>query len=324
MKRILIIFLAAAFSNTLARAQANCSSGADLDPSTKAAVQQAAESYAQQAIAGDVQGLRSNAAPALASGFSSVESAINANKNNFASARATTRNVYVLDQAGSNPKGEFFCGVINSGDYTAFQIPNLAAGRYAIAVEDVRGGKSPLMISEILQQQGSAWKLAGFYLRQTQVGGHDANWYLQQARDFKAKNEPHIAWLYYLTAWQLQAPLTFMSNGQLDKIADEAQHVRPADLPTPQSPLTLNAGGKNFEVTSLEALPVGDSLDLVVRYKTPSIADTRQTFAENMSVMKAVVDKYPEYRQAFNAVVARAVDPSGQDYGSMMEMAKLK
>ena len=181
-----------------------------------------------------------------------------------------------------------------------------------------------MLISEVLQQQGSAWKLAGFYIRQTQIGSHDANWYLQQAREFKARGENHIAWLYYLTAWQLQAPLSFMSNSQLDKLADEMQRVRPPDLPSTQSPLALNSGGKTFEVTSVEALPVGDALDLVVRYKTPSISDTRQTFADNMSVMKAVVDKYPEFRQAFSAIVARAVDPSGQDYGSMMEMAKLK
>jgi len=115
-----------------------------------------------------------------------------------------------------------------------------------------------------------------------------------------------------------------MSNGRLDKIAEEMQHVRPPDQPSAQTPLSLNSGGKNFEVTSVEALPVGDSLNLVVRYKTPSIADTRQAFADNMSVMKAVIEKYPEYRQAFSWVVARAVDPSGQDYGSMMEMAKLK
>ena len=324
MKPIGIFLVLLAIATGSAWAQSTCSTAAEMDATNKNSIQQAAERYAQLAIAGDAQTLRSNAAPALASSFASVQTALDSNKNNFAAAQASTRSVFLLEQSAPNPKGEFFCGVMNAGDYTAFAIPNLPPGRYAVAVEDVKGGKSALTISEILQQQGNAWKLAGFYVRQSQIGSHDGTWYLQQARELKSRGQNRTAWFYYLTAWTLQAPLSFMSNNQLDKIADEMQKVRPADLPTAQSPMSLAAGGKTFQVISLEALPVGDALDLVVRYKTSSIADTRQTFADNMSVMKAVMDQYPEYRQAFGAVVARAVDPSGQDYGSMMETAKLK
>jgi len=41
-------------------------------------------------------------------------------------------------------------------------------------------------------------------------------------------------------------------------------------------------------------------------------------------LMKALVTKYPEFRDAFGGVVARAVDPSGQDYGAMLPMKDIK
>ena len=43
-----------------------------------------------------------------------------------------------------------------------------------------------------------------------------------------------------------------------------------------------------------------------------------------MAVIKALVTKYPELRDAFAAVVARAVEPSGKDYGSLLGMKDIK
>ncbi len=44
----------------------------------------------------------------------------------------------------------------------------------------------------------------------------------------------------------------------------------------------------------------------------------------NMAVTKALVSKYPEYREAFAGIVARAVESSGRDYGSLMPMKDIK
>jgi hypothetical protein len=40
--------------------------------------------------------------------------------------------------------------------------------------------------------------------------------------------------------------------------------------------------------------------------------------------MKALLAKYPELREAFDGIIARAVEPSGRDYGSMMAMKDVK
>jgi hypothetical protein len=41
-------------------------------------------------------------------------------------------------------------------------------------------------------------------------------------------------------------------------------------------------------------------------------------------VIKALVAKFPELREAFAGAVARAVDPSGHDYGTLLAMKDVK
>jgi hypothetical protein len=43
-----------------------------------------------------------------------------------------------------------------------------------------------------------------------------------------------------------------------------------------------------------------------------------------MALIKALVAKFPEFRDAFTGAVARAVEPSGRDYGSLLAMKDIK
>ncbi len=193
-----------------------------------------------------------------------------------------------------------------------------------MVIQKVSGDKDPVTLTMILQEMGGSWKLAGYYPRLNAIGGHDGDWYLTQARQYKAKNQMHDAWFYYLTAWDLLAPVNFMSNPQLDKIAQEMETARPADLPSQQSPMNLSANGKVFKITELAPVPVGNDLNLRVRYDSADASNSAVAFQDNMAVIKGVVAKYPELREAFSAVIARAVDGSGHEYGSLLAMKDVK
>ena len=69
---------------------------------------------------------------------------------------------------------------------------------------------------------------------------------------------------------------------------------------------------------------VGNDLDLIVKYQAADISNTNQAYQSNVAVIKALVTKYPEVRDAFAGVVARAVDPSGRDYGTLLAMKDIK
>lgn len=304
-----------------------CKMGSDLDAATKSALDNAAQKYYQMAAAGNTAALKQSSTQSVASDFSGIEAVLDKQKANFGQS-ATVRNTYELDAPGNGliEKAEFFCGIANSSDRVDFAIPNLPAGRYGLVVLDAQGGKEPMAVSFVLQQYASGdWKMAGFFARPSSLAGHDGNWYLNQARAYKAKGQNHDAWFYYLTAWDLSAAVPFMSTTTLDRIGEEAQTARPPDMPSAEQPMRLTAAnGKAYNITQLFALPVSDGLGLVVKFQVPDISNAAQTYQDNIAVMKDLVAKYPELREGFTSIVARAVAPSGQDYGTLLAMKDVK
>jgi hypothetical protein len=290
----------------------------------------AARHYFDLSAHGDVAGLRQNSIPMLAGSFGGVESAVKDNAAAFSGAHATVRPPFQLTADGPEPlpHAEFLCGVFGSSGQTAqsavFVLNNLPPGKYGVVILDVKGGKEGRMLTMILQQTGGDWKLAGFYVRPSEAAGHDAAWYAGKAREYKKKSQNHNAWLYFHEAIALSSPVDFMSTQASDRLYDETQSVQPADMPANGNAVELSAAGRSFRMTEVFPLGVGDDLDVVVKYSSLDISNTQKTFQDNMAVIKGLVVKYPELREAFAGVVARAVTPTGQDYGSMLPMKDIK
>ena len=302
-----------------------CASGDDLDAATKAAIDSAARQYLDMSRNGDVAGLKAHAIAAIAGDFAAIEQAVVTNRQYLAEGNSTVTGTYLLDASRAKaalPRADFYCGIYNSLQRLSFSIPNLPPGRYAVAIQKVNG-KDAITLTLVLQDVGG-WKLAGYYPRLDVIGGHDGQWYLTQARAYKAKSQLHDAWFYYLTAWDLNAPVNFVSTPQLDQIAEEMQEARPDDLPSDHAPLSLSANGKLFRVTELAPVPVDDNLDLRIRYQNPDAANSGIAFQDNLAVIKAILARYPELRDAFNSVIARAVDSSGHEYGSLLPVKDVK
>ncbi|MBV8050737.1 MAG: hypothetical protein JOZ80_06080 [Acidobacteriaceae bacterium] len=307
-----------------------CLTSADMDEPTRAALQNAGKKYFDMVSRGDSASLKQNALPSLASDFSGIENAIKDNQPALAGATGTARPPFLLKVEGTAPlqKAEFLCGVFGKTGQTSnsaeFVIPNLAPGNYGIVIMDASGPKGPRTVSFVLEQQGTDWKIGGFYIKDPQIKGHDGNWYAEKAREFKSKGENVDAWFYYVEARELLVPVPFMYTQTTDTLYDEMQSVKPADLPVSGNAVSLAGSGKSYSLTNVFPLPVGDDLDLVVKYQTADISDTAKTFQENTAVMKALLTKFPHLRDAFDGIVARAVEPSGRDYGSMLPMKDIK
>lgn len=306
-----------------------CLTADDMDKPTLGGLQDTAKRFFDMAARDDSASLRQNAIPGLAGDFSGVEAALKENQPSLVGAQATVRPPFLLkvESKTAVERAEFLCGVFGANGQTAnsaeFIIPNIAPGNYAVEIVDASGGKEPRTITFVLEQMGTEWKLGGFYVRSMQIGGHDSQWFAEKARAFKTKGQTHNAWFYYLAARDMLVPVTFMYTQATDKLYDEMQAVKPADLPS-EGPVDLSAGGKTYKLTSLFPLPEGKDFDLVVKYQSPDVSNSSKTFDENTAVMKALLTKYPEYREAFDGVVARAVEPSGRDYGSMLAMKDIK
>ena len=319
---LVVVFAAGAAAQT-------CLSAEDMDAATRSALEAAARKYYDLTAKGDVAALRQDAIPDVAANFGGIEAAVKENQANFTGAQPTLRPPYLLQAAGKEPlaRAEFLCGVFGKSGQTThsavFVIPNLPPNDYAVTILDVPA-KTPTTLSFALEKAGNDWKLAGFYARTLQVAGHQGQWFLERARAFKAKGQNRNAWLYFLEAHDLLSPVPFMSTMATDKIYDEMQSVQTADLPTSGSPVELVAGGKTYKLTTAFPVGVGNDVDLVVKYAAADISNSNLTYQDNLALIKALVTKYPELREGFTALIARAVEPSGRDYGTMMAMKDVK
>jgi hypothetical protein len=304
-----------------------CLTAGDLDAGARSTLESTAQQFFRMSAAGDYAGMKAAAVPSLASNFGGVETAVSQYKPDFTGAQATPTAIFVLENSAREPmaRAEFYCGIFNSPERTAFVIPNLAPGRYAVVTQDVSGGRQAVKLTLVLQQQGARWTLAGYTVKPIQVAGHDMNWYIAQARQYKSRGQNMAAYLLYLEAWYLSQPVEIEYTPQQDKLADEMQLARPSEWPSPSQPMNLMAGGKTYRVTQIFPDSVGSDLDLIIRYQAATdLSNTSAAFQDNMAVIKAMVSKYPELRGAFAGVVARAVDSSGRDYGSLLAMKDVK
>lgn len=299
-----------------------CLSGPDLDAASRTALETTGQRFFAMAAQGDATSLQQNALASLASSFGGIENAVRENQSNFSGAKATIRPPFLLklEATAAMDRAEFLCGVFGANgqtnDSTVFVIPNLPPGNYSVVIADVSTAKGPYTVSFVLQQQGTVWKLGGYYVKAVEAKGHNGMWYAEQARLYKTKGQMHNAWFYDLQAREMLVPVPFMSTLMTDKLYDEFQNLKPADLP----PFDLTISGKTVRVTNLFPLSVGTDLDIVVKYQAESVADTGKTFQDNVAVMKALMVKFPELREAFDGVVSRGVESSGRDYGTLLPM----
>lgn len=304
-----------------------CSQANEIEPALRAAIDNAASQFIQEAAHGDVQSLRKGSIPSVAAAFDGVQQAVTHDKGLLGD-QVTIRRDYFLDASKVTaplPRAEFFCGVYGSNGHTpsssSFAIPNLAPGQYALVLTNVTGGKIPYMVTVILQNLQGQWKLAGYFPKPGEVSGHDAVWYVQQARKYKQQGELHNAWFYYVVAWQIYSPVDFMSSMQLDKLSSEIQSARPADVPVTEAVPLLAANGRTYNLTQAFAVPDDHGqLSLVVKYRATDVSNTAQSFQDNSAVIKALVTRFPELRPAFSGIVARATTENGQDYGTLLAM----
>src|SRR5574341_224891 len=274
------------------------------------------------AARGDGAGLRQSATAALAADFAPVEAAVRGYQPIFAAAQPPQlRAEYLLEAEGAAPqeRAEFFCGVWATPGFTLFVLNKLAPGRYAILVLEAKSGPSAYRLSLVMAEQPQGWKLAGFYPRPAQVAGHDGAWFWEQARAYKSRKQYRNAWFYYLTARELLLLVPFMSNQQLEQMSGELTGLPPQGLPG-EKPVDFLAGGKVFKVAQVYVVPGDDGLQLVVQHQVKDASQSGSNYADNLALIRQWVVTYPEYREAFTAVVARASDASGRAYGSRLEM----
>jgi hypothetical protein len=310
-----------------------CLTGEDLEGAVRAKMEAAGVKYFDLAAKGDVAGLKGDAIPSVAGDFSGIATAVQENQSSFAKSQAVVRSTFELMAEGDAPleRAEFLCGVFGKTGQTSssaeFVLNSLPPGQYGIVILDVSNKTAPddgpYTLGLVLQQVAGDWKLGGFQVKDVRSGGHDSAWFAERARAFAAKGETHNAWYYFLEARNLATVVPFMSTRATDRMYDEAQKVAPADA-LDGVPKDLAGAEKNYKVKSAFAYGVAGQINLVVKFECADVSDAARSAAENQAVVRALVMKWPELRDGFAAVEARATDASGKDFGTLVMLKDLK
>jgi hypothetical protein len=305
----------------------SCKTQGTMTEAERAPIVQAARQIALDVQAGRTANLKAATVPAVAASFNSIAQSAAALAPLMTGATITVDAVYKLDASDAKPGDEqeqFFCDAGDNSSHVTFSIQHLPPGQFAFALVHATGVAKPQQIALLLQSlnAGSPWQLAGFFPKPLSVAGHDGLWYWEQARRYAQKKQMWNAWFYYSTAAYLLQPAGFFSSTNFDKLADEQQAGRPTDLPG-TTPLTVNADGTAYKVTSFRTDDALGGLDLVAHYNSTSsdpVADRTHTIA----VMRGLLTLHPELREAFHGLwVFADAGPGGQAFSLEQPMTEL-
>lgn len=259
----------------------------------------------------DAARVQSMTAPDLAANFAATGYIVQSTAAKIAGDTLRVTQLYRLDASGRKPgdnsEADFSCALSGSTDEVDFGIAGLPPGVYAFAIVEATGDR-PWLLAFLLQQQGSAWKMAGFYQHARTAAGHDGLWYWTTARTHAKAGQKWLAWVLYGEADQLLRPANFISTSHLDQLRTERRNSTPGELSegvSQQTPLVIKAkDGAEFHLTDLSSAATDDGrgLDLVIHYRADALSDPSAARARNTAVARALLQAHPELRQVFTGV----------------------
>lgn len=270
--------------------------------------------------ANDTERVRSMSTPDIASNFDPTTFVIHQTATATAGDMLQVTQLYRLDassrKAGDTSEADFGCALSGSTGEVDFSIPGLPAGVYGFAIVEA-DGERPWLLPVLLVQQGSSWKMAGFYPHARSAAGHDGIWYWTTARADAKAGKKWLAWVLYGEADQLLRPANFVSSTHLDQLRNERHSGAPGELSdgiSADNPLVIKAkDGSEFHFTSLGSIATDDGkgVDLVLRYRADSAVGNDAARARNVAAASAMLTVHPELREGFSGVSVFA-DISGQ------------
>jgi hypothetical protein len=307
--RGLLLPLLLALAAPFARADA-CTTQAQMTPAQRNDYMRAARLLVSDVQNGDLQGLRDDTLPSVAADFTGIANSAGALRPLVQQAGLTVDALFAFEAAqpaAAAQGAQFFCSPPGSTMTIVLSFTGLPPGKYVLAIVHATGVPKPQQISLILAQgTDGQWKLAGIFSKPMMLAGRNGAWYWAQARQFAERNNAWAAYFYYQIASFLAEPNDFLTSPNVDRLRREASQVHPANLPNGQ-PVTVDAGGMPFQITSVDTSADLGPLDLVIRYTpTPEQAvqlrNPVQARQQVVALMTSLLAVHPGLRSAFHGL----------------------
>jgi len=307
---VVAFFLACLWKFVPAAHATSCTTQSQMTPAERDSFSRTAEAVLADVQSGNAENIRAMAVPAVAADFKGMSDSVAHLKPLVQTATITIDSLYILDATGNPPGGsrsDFYCG----SPVVVWSFPSLPPGAYAVAIVHATGTPHPQQVTVILSKStDNRWLLAGMVDRPMTSAGHDGLWYWVSARKYAKSKANWDAWFYYRLATDLLDPLNSLSSPNLSKLQQEADQIRPQDLPG-TAPMTFNADGELFAVTAVDTTTALGALDLDVHYKPDAtqaaqLQDPTGARKQVTAVMSGLLRMHPELPKAFHGIWVHA------------------
>lgn len=288
-----------------------CTTQAAMTAAQRTELAGAAMALANGVQSGNAEAVRGLTDLSIITDFSGTDYLVRSTSSRLAGDALRVTQLYLLDatarKAGDTGDADFSCPLSGTTSETDFSIGGLPPGRFAFVMVEATGGARPWLLSFLLRQQGTAWKMAGFYPHARTAAGHDGVWYWTTARTRAKAGQKWSAWLLFSEADALLRPAGFLLSTHLEKLRNDQREAAPPELSNGVSagtPLVLSGKGGEFHFTSLstDSSDDGKRLNIMLHLKVDSVADTAAARMRNLAAAGAFVNAHPELRNDFQGV----------------------
>ncbi|HEX4154663.1 MAG TPA: hypothetical protein VHY48_03535 [Acidobacteriaceae bacterium] len=329
------VVLAAGVLGAAARAQ-TCTTQAAMGAGMRQALAGSALALASAIKGNDAARVESMADHDLAANFDATAYIVHTNAAKIANDTLQVTQVYELDASArktgdTTEAGEvdFACPLRGTTDEVDFAISGLPPGVYGFVMVEAAGDR-PWLLSFLLEQQGSGWKMAGIYPHARTAAGHDGLWYWTTARAAAKAGHKWLAWVLYDEADQLLRPANFATSTHLDELRAERHTNAPSELSdgvSEATPLVIQGrAGAEFHVIDLGSAGTDDGkgMDLILHYKAETLTDPAAETARNAAAAGALLAAHPELREDFTGISVFAETEGRPPFATELGMGEVK
>jgi hypothetical protein len=188
--------------------------------------------------------------------------------------------------------------------------------------EDLEGA-SQRTTSVWLEHEGGEWRVRAFNFGLSRILGKDSEQLWEAARQQRARgNDFNAAMLYFAAKGTAERGPFYQARMFQDFNADYRTFVAPETI-RGEGPYTWTFDGDTFTVTRLHYMGFGSGdVGLIIDHSPAAWTESAEASAINHRLIDGFRGAFPEWREAFDAVIARAAKPgTNQTWGTVYTAA---
>lgn len=315
---IIAVFLAITFRGTLSAgvsadpAVGYCQANEEILPRERRAIEAAALNYMDvfERLPVEARALMSRAGRNATRDRQGLEAAATEyNGVETSTARAMTGAYLLRFTGGSRTGAAVPCGL--EGGRAAFASRGATWKTAIVMLTEGLPGGSERTITLWMEHERGAWAVRAFHFVPSQIAGKDAEQLWAAAREQRSARHAFNANMLYAAA---RTTMTRGSFLQLPIAQDFQADIRTFRAPPElqgEAPYAWRLGGKTFNVTHFQYSGLGDgTVALIVDHASGPWETSADAEVLNHALIDSFDAAYPEWRDIFDAVVARAAKPN--------------